>query len=102
VVEDDQFGAGRGGFGCQLLNLALTDQCGRLWRRSRLNGAADDRRASADREFLKFIEGFFGVEQRRQGGAPPGPGTASPFNADQNRVFVGGVRFRRAYASGES
>jgi hypothetical protein len=102
VVEYDQFRAGGGGFGRQLLNLALTDQCGRLRGRPRLNSAADDRRASADREFLKFIEGFFRVERRRQGGAPPGPGTAGPFNADQNRAFVGGVRFRRAYASGES
>jgi hypothetical protein len=80
----------------------LTDQRRRFRRRPRLNGAAHDRRAGANSEFLEFIEGFFGVERRWQGGAPPGPGTAGPFDADQNRTFVGGLRLRRAYASGDS
>ena len=102
MIEDDQFSAGGGGFSRQFLNLTLTDQRGRFGPRPRLYGATDNGCAGADCEFLEFIEGFFGVERRRQRRAPPGPGTACPFDADQNRAFVGGVRLQRAYASGDS
>jgi hypothetical protein len=102
VIEDDKLRAGGCRFGRQFLNLALTDERRRFRTRPRLNRSAYNRRAGAGRQFLQFIEGFLDVERRGQRGAPPGPGTAGPFDANQDGAFVGGVRLRRAYASGES
>ena len=102
MIEDDQFGAGGGRFRRKFLNLALTDQRGRFRSRPRLDRATDYRRAGADRQLFQLIERFLRVDRGGQGCAPPGSGTAGPFDANQNGAFAGKVRLGRAYASGES